>query len=277
MVRATDAFRRGSPARDIAYGPHPRQKLDVFAPSPAPGGDALPLLVFIHGGGWMNGQKEWMAFMAPAILGAPAVFASLSYRLAPESRWPLPLDDCLAATVWLARNAERFGADPAHIFVGGHSAGAHLAAAVAVRHRQVAKTGGTARIRGCLPISGTFDMRFNNVVAGSMEDRIQRNLFVSPADAEDASPLLLVDAETPPFLIAYGERDFPRIRDQGARMAQCLARSGVNHKVLELSGADHFAASLGCVAPTSPWLGAAVRWLRADLPVAHSHTAASHE
>jgi len=276
MARAGAAFRQGAATRDIAYGPHPRQKLDVFTPGPARGA-TLPLLAFIHGGGWMNGQKEWMAFMAPEILGVPAVFASLSYRLAPVSRWPLPLEDCLAATAWLMRNAERFGADLAQVYIGGHSAGAHLAASVAVRHRRLADMGGAARIRGCLPISGTFDMRFSNVAAGSMEDRIQRNLFASPADAEDASPVLLVDAETPPFLIAFGERDFPRIKGQAVRIAQCLARFGVKHEGLEVPGADHFAASALCVEPGAPWIGAAMRWLRANAPHSRSLAAARHE
>jgi acetyl esterase/lipase len=257
MARADDAFRHGAARRDLAYGPHPRQKLDLFLPRGARGG-ALPLLVFIHGGGWMNGQKEWMAFMAPAILALPAAFASLNYRLAPAARWPLPLDDCLAGTAWLVANAARFGVDPARIYLGGHSAGAHLAAGVAVRHRKLAG----ARIRACLPISGTFDMRFANVFAGSMEERIQRNLFASPADAEDASPILAVDAGTPPFLIAWGDQDFPRIKDQGSRLACRLGEAGVRHEVLVLPG-DHFAASAYCVELGAPWLAAAARWIGA--------------
>ncbi len=241
---------------DLAYGPHPRQRLDVFMPkAPAP----LPLLLFIHGGGWMNGQKEWMAFMAPAVAAIPAVFATIDYRLAPGDRWPVLLDDCLTAAAWLTANAARFGADPARLFVGGHSAGAHLAAGVAVRHRRLA--GGT--IRACLPVSGTFDMHFTNVVPGSMEDRIQRHVFASPADADSASPRGLVDADTPPFLIAHGEHDFPRILKQAGMMAETLAAHGVAHEILRLDGADHFGASISAVAPGAPWLEAAARWIGA--------------
>jgi arylformamidase len=258
LARAEGIYRRGAVERDLRYGAHSRQVLDVFLPEAGGRSGHCPLLAFFHGGGWMNGQKEWMAFMAPAVVRIPAVFVTIFYRLAPTFRWPLMGEDCVAALSWTARNAARFGADPDRIFVGGHSAGAHLAAHVAVR---AGSTDAGFRIRGCLPISGTFDMRFGETAPGSMEHRIQTLVLGSPADADDASPLAGVRSATPPFLIACGEHDFPRIRRNAAMMADALAAAGVRHETVVLPGADHFAASEVCVDAGSLWLEAAQRWI----------------
>jgi arylformamidase len=104
----------------------------LFLPATAP---SAPLLVFafIHGGAWTSGCKEWMGFMAPSFVGLPLVFVSISYRKAPDHRLSVQLDDITSALAWITANIDQYGGDPARLFIGGHSAGGHLAALVALR------------------------------------------------------------------------------------------------------------------------------------------------
>src|SRR5258707_13555832 len=98
-----------------------------------------------------------MAFMAPPLASLPAVYVSVSYRLAPKVRWPAPLDDCLAALAWVYKNIRQHGGDPARIFVGGHSAGAQLAAMVTLRRDLYAAHGlPAAAVKACFPFSGLY-------------------------------------------------------------------------------------------------------------------------
>ncbi len=96
---------------DIAYGSEEAQGLDLYLPESDPS-DGLPVLMFVHGGGWRNGYKEWMGFMAPAITCLPAIFVSVGYRLAPEAKFPLPVEDCRNAVKWVYDNIAEHGGDP---------------------------------------------------------------------------------------------------------------------------------------------------------------------
>ena len=121
---------------DCRYGTDYWQKLDVYLPAEPPTGESsgapLPVLLFFHGGAWTSGTKEWMGFMAPALLDAGVIFVSGNYRLAPAARFPEIVDDCVAAAAWVRDNIGRYSGDPERLFVGGHSAGGHLAALVAL-------------------------------------------------------------------------------------------------------------------------------------------------
>ncbi|MGH6797642.1 MAG: alpha/beta hydrolase, partial [Roseiarcus sp.] len=111
-------------AIDQAYGSDYWQKLDIYRPAaPSPG--TLPVLCFLHGGAWVNGCKEWLGFMAPVLTDLPAIFVAVSYRHAPEAKFPSQLDDTLDAVRWVHRNVERHGGDPRKIHLGGHSSGGH--------------------------------------------------------------------------------------------------------------------------------------------------------
>ena len=77
--------------------------------------------MFAHGGAWTHGYKEWTGLMAPVFTAVPAIFVSVSYRLAPENRFPVPLDDCIDALAYVHRHIADHGGNPARIYVGGHS------------------------------------------------------------------------------------------------------------------------------------------------------------
>ena len=252
-----EAIRRGAgiDGTEFRYGDDPYQSLMVFRPQKATG----PVLLFLHGGGWTNGYKEWMAFMAPAMTTAGIVFVSAGYRLAPKAVFPAGFEDAVAAVAWVHRKISEHGGDPRRLFVGGHSAGGHYTALLAVR-RDWQTALGLPRdvIRGCLPVSGVFD--FTEGSGLSMRPR-----FLGPADSgseRPASPLHNIQDKPPPFLIAHGSKDFPHLMRQAEEMEQALAKAGGKVARIVLEGCDHLSASYACGDAQGAWAPAAVKFMQ---------------
>lgn len=244
---------------DCAYGPDYWQKVDVFPPEGA--GDSLvPILLFAHGGAWVSGCKEWMAFMAPVLRKLPLVFVSVSYRLAPMSRFPEPLEDCAKAVRWVYEHASLWHGDRSRIFVGGHSAGGHLMSLLALQPDLLqARALPRGVIKGCVAVSTPFGMRPSDTVIPSEVLELSRQaLFRDPNDAADASPVAHVSSHAPKFLITIGQNDFPFIKEQAPVMRATLEAAGNAVVYQDLAGHDHFATSERCVDPGHPWLGAVV-------------------
>lgn len=248
---------------DIPYGPDPFQQLDLYLPEAStPGAGSWPVLFFLHGGAWTSGTKEWLGFMAPPLISAPAILVSANYRLAPRTRYPAIVDDCFEALAWVHRHIAAHGGDPERLFVGGHSAGAHLAALCALdRARQQAHGLPASAIHGCLAISGTYDFRHREAAPGTMARRIYDTVLARPEDDEAASPICHVGPHSVPFFIAWGERDFDRLLPQAASMAARLRAAGVHVETMAIPGADHFGAHEVCGNPDSAWCATARRWL----------------
>jgi arylformamidase len=234
------------------YGADPYQSLAVFR-APAPNGK---LLAFMHGGGWTNGYKEWMAFMAPAFTVAGVSFATIGYRLAPGHAFPAGADDVIAAVGLLYQSAAEFGYDPARIFLGGHSAGGHYAALLAARRDWQVKAGLPQDvICGCLPISGVYDF-------GAQSGLTNRPRFLGAAGNETfASPIDNIESQPPPFLLAHGDQDFPHLIKQADRMEVALRSAGGDVERLALTGRNHFTASYAGGEADGPWVPEALAWM----------------
>jgi arylformamidase len=230
-----------------AYGADPYQQLLIYRASRPTGA----VLAFIHGGGWTNGYKEWMAFMAPAVNGVGITFVSIGYRLAPLHLFPTGLEDCADGLI-LARTLT----DSAPLFVGGHSAGGHYAALLAVQNHWWRRRGlVTNPLHGCLPISGVYC--FGEGSGLSMRPR-----FLGGADAErSASPIAQITDRTP-FLIAHGDQDFPHLIVQAEAMTQALQAAGNSVERVLLSGCDHFAASYEAGEAKGTWLARAASFMK---------------
>ena len=255
------AFRRTDEAKattrhilDVAYGPEDDQDIDIYLPDDVTATN-VPVFMFIHGGSWTHGYKEWLGFMAPAFTTLPAIFVSVAYRLAPDTKFPLPVEDCRNALKWVYENIGEHGGDRNRIFVGGHSAGGHLAAMLTLE-LDALEASGLPRdvLKACFPVSGVFDL------VGRDEERLGP-LLNSPADARAASPIQLVEGNRTPFLFAIGEIDFPELIPQSHAMAEALRNQSGTVELMDMPGEDHFNISLQGGNPDGPWVTRVREWM----------------
>lgn len=251
-----EVMKRGADVagEEVVLGDDPYRSLAIYR-APSPNGAVLCL---IHGGGWTNGYKEWMAFMAPALgaLGITAV--SLGYRLAPRCVYPAQFDDCADALAWVWRNIADYGGDPNRIAVAGHSAGGHLSALLALREDWQGPRGLPAdAVTAALPISGTYVFGENSGL--SMRPRFLGDPALGHEAA--ASPLTHIRTGAPPFLIAYGSEDFPHLIKQADDFADALRHANIAVETLVLSERDHLGASYASGEAGGPWVRAAAAFM----------------
>lgn len=239
LARATTL----EPVERLAYGPDRGQRLDVYAPA---GARDLPILVFFHGGAWINGHLGWMRFMSSIVTALPAVLVAGTYRLAPRCRWPAQYEDAREALRLVQHQAARFGGSGDRIVLAGHSAGGHLAALVALKRE-------AGLVRACCPVSSSFDLQYGDVPLESHEGRVYRYLFSDRSQDREASPIEFVTGNRVPFHIVWGERDLRHIASTSRAMVDALARDGcpVTHSVV--AGASHFDTHLALARAADPW------------------------
>jgi arylformamidase len=238
----TDAARRALPnSQDLAYGPDPKQRLDLYFPVQAP--RQAPVFLFIHGGGFREGDRRQYGYVAAPLAARGVITAVMSYRLVPHV-YPSQVTDVELAVAWLVKNIGSHGGDPGRIYVGGHSAGAILSALLGVRADwQSARGLPPDIIKGIVPVSGPYDLRG---LAGFVADFI-------PADGPDrvmASPILRI-ARTPPAVVAYGEKEGPYAAGSAAFVDALVARGG-RATLLAMQGMGHDQTALALADATNP-------------------------
>ena len=245
---------------DQSYGSDYWQRLDIYLPTTT-SQSSLPIFCFLPGGAWINGCKEWLAFMAPALTSVPAVLVALSYRHAPAAKFPAQLDDTLEGLAWVHRNIVRWGGDIQRVYLGGHSAGGHLAALATLRRDALAaRELPSGFIRACLPISAPFNLMSDDPVR-----RQKISAFLErPEDVTAASPIAHVKGNRTPFAITYGTEDLPELVPQARQMAAALKVAGSSVELLELDGRNHFNTHEDCAMADSPWVRRVTTLLRED-------------
>jgi acetyl esterase/lipase len=224
---AHDAPAESSVRFDPAHG----LSLDVYRP--ATPRDGAPLVVFFYGGSWQNGSRARYAFAGRALAARGVVAVVPDYRLYPDVRFAAFMNDAARAVAWAHANARALGADPARVFVMGHSAGAQIAALLATDARYLAAEGlAPADLAGVIGVSGPYDVRPDGYP--ELED-----LF-GPRDAWPlARPVNFVDPTDPPFLLLHGEADGTVWPSQSRRMAERLREAGVAVRLREYPGVGH--------------------------------------
>ncbi|MBT5049428.1 MAG: alpha/beta hydrolase [Rhodospirillaceae bacterium] len=270
LARSAEAAESCRTVPDVAFGEDYYQKLDLYLPDEAALAnhqDGVPVILFCHGGGWTFGYKEWNGFMAPALIDLPAIFVSLSYRLAPENKFPAALDDVLAGLSWVYHNIANHGGDSERLFIGGWSAGAALAALATVRRDLYGDYDlPDDVIKACVATSCPYDHRDNNPAPGSTTERLQRQLFTKPEHVAQASAITYVEGLRTPFFISHGENDFPHVIATSLAMRDALTEEGCPVEYHVFSGFDHYDNNLDQGRRGNKWVETVRQWM-ADRPV----------
>lgn len=245
--------------KDIAYidGGDEAQKLDLYLPE-QPSEQPLPLIVHIHGGGWVGGNK-FPCPVAGMVLKGYAV-ASVEYRFSQKAKFPAQIQDCQAAIRWLRAHAKHYNFDTEHLGAIGGSAGGHLSALVGTSggKKAFAPIGGNEeqsdKVQCVCDIFGPSD--FTTVVQQAADDKNVKNIFKfnTPSDpyssligtqlddkpkADAVSPVHYVSKDTPPFLILHGTHDTLVPYAQSVELEAALKSQGIEVWLQKLPGAGH--------------------------------------
>src|SRR5216684_6942629 len=205
---------------DLAYGGSPRERLDLFlAADPK-----APTLAFIHGGYWQMNDKEGTTFLAEGVLPHGINFALLEYTLAPAARLDRIVAEVRRAALWLAEHLGDYGADPARLYVAGHSAGGHL----------TAMTMTLPAVRGGLAISGLYDLEPIRL------NYLNEKLRLDEAEAQRNSPMLNFPPMAGPLIVTYGTAELPELCPQSIDYAQAWVERDLPGHLLPVDGANHF-------------------------------------
>lgn len=235
-------------AIDIPYGTHPLQRLDVIAP---PDAEGLPVLLFFHGGGFTHGTKAWGGFMAPALGNVVLVLAD--YRLIPEVDPATQMEDALSAMRWVAQHIGDWGGDKARLHVGGHSAGAAIAALLALAP--------DAGIAGAICLSTSFNRLAVTGTPGAAYE-----LPPGPIPVDGNAPLAHLRPDiVARFFIAWGgqERQRPRVERSSMAMIEALRDRDVPVEWHFAPDADHFDTHLLFANTEHYWSRALRHWIAA--------------
>jgi len=224
--------------RDIPYADpsQPRQVLDVYSP---PGAKNLPVVFWIHGGGWQTGDKKDVQLKPQAFTEKGFVFVSTNYRLLPDVDMGTLIRDVAKAVRWTHEHIAEYGGDPKRLLVMGHSAGAQLAALICIDDRYLKAEGvPLSAIKGCVPVDGdTFDVpaiievaetrwRTHGLPPAKFSHR--EKFGNDPAKHKDFSAVTHVakDKGIPPFLVLH-VAGHPDVTAQAQRLGNVLKGAGI--------------------------------------------------
>lgn len=225
-------------------GPAGEQKVRIYIPD-APG--PLPVVLYIHGGGFIAGSPEVAEEPNRALANdAGVIVVAAHYRLAPEAKFPAATDDTFAALKWTAENIERYGGDPTRLVVMGDSAGGNLAAVAALRSRDENGPKLSAQVLVYPAIdanSDTASKRYFSegyVITAADMDHFWENYLSEPKDADHpyATPSKASSlSDLPPALVLTNEYEV--LRDEGEDYARQLAQAGVDTTLQRFEGLVH--------------------------------------
>jgi acetyl esterase/lipase len=202
---------------DVAYASDARQKLDVYSPRGASG---APVLVFFYGGSWQAGSKSIYPFLASTLAARGYVVVVPDYRVYPQVKFPGFLEDGAKAIRWTRDNVARYGGDPSRMFAAGHSAGAHIAAMLALDSEWLAGVGLDPRrdLAGLIGVSGPYDFL-------PLKDDTLKIIFEGD-NRPQTQPITFAEGRKPPALLLTGAEDTTVYPRNTKNLAAKLRRSG---------------------------------------------------
>ncbi len=235
--------------RDVPYvmSAHRLQKLDVTVPLAEP---PLPILVYVHGGGWMNGDKSIYRRICAQYAQAGFLVCNINYRLTPQYGFPVLAEDVASAVYWAYSNGPRYGGDSSRIFLAGDSAGAQLASwyAAALKDPALREAAGIGEmvpaesLKGLLLFYGAYDMDNMLETGFPFMKTFYRACFGKDAEARGrmagiASTARHLTSDYPPAFICCGGSD-PLLPESQA-LSRALEELGVPHRDLFLTRPEY--------------------------------------
>jgi acetyl esterase/lipase len=238
--------------RDMAYGPDPRQTLDIYMPTSSDG--PPPMIVFVHGGSWQEGNKTPYGFVGRALAAQGFMVMVINYRLHPAHRYPTFIDDVDLALRWAKTNAASLGGNPDRLFAVGHSAGAYDIA-MAVLSPRYAKD--RPQLAGVVTLAGPFDFL-------PLDSPVTIKVFGGVEDLPSTQPINFPREDAPPFLILHGSADTTVYPRNGVALDKALRSKGVASTLKIYEGVSHVGILLAIAKPfrSTPVLADAVAFMK---------------
>ena len=217
---------------DIVYGPAQRNKLDVYVPN-APVGKPLPVVVFFYGGSWEAGRRQDYQFVAEALTTNGFIAVLPDYRVYPEVVFPAFMQDAAAAVKWTREHIAEYGGDPAQLFVMGHSAGAHIAAMLALDGQYLNEVGMRPQdLDGMIGLAGPYDFL-------PLQSDTLKIIFGPEDERWKSQPINFVDGQNPPMLLVVGTDDKRVLPRNTYNLASKIEAAGGPVEVAEFPGWGH--------------------------------------
>lgn len=227
--------------RGEAFGPDPRQKLDVYVPRRRAEGS--PVAVFFYGGSWDSGRRQDYNWVGRALASRGFVTVVPDYRVYPAVKYPAFLEDGAMAVRWAADHATAYGGDPRRIVLVGHSAGAYNAAMLALDTRYLKAAGvDPGSVKAMAGLSGPYDFL-------PLTDPIAIRTFSGAADLAATQPGAFVNSASPPAFLATGDADTMVYPRNTTRLARRLREAGVAVEERHYPGVDHIRMVLALSRP----------------------------
>ncbi len=227
---------------ELAYGQDPRQTLDVYVPNTlAPNADVV---LFMYGGRWQFGSKEEYRFVANSLAKQGFVTVIPDYRLFPQVDWRDFIMDTAAAYHWVETHIAAYGGNPRRIFIMGHSAGAHMAAIVALDPKLRQKAGSDKAPCGLIGLAGPYDFL-------PISDADVQQVFKSANPLIESQPIFYVDRNAPPMLLLTGADDTTVKPGNTYRMAAAVREKGGTAEVISYPDVAHISIMLALANPLS--------------------------
>jgi acetyl esterase/lipase len=229
---------------NISYGAEPSQKFDIYVPKSTTA--KFPLIIFIHGGAWIAGDKSDVSAIAKFLANQGFVIINMNYRLLPTFTYPAPLEDIQTVLQWAKQNSEQYKIDTAHIGMSGHSAGGHLAALYALTQDKdyIANGNDLPKVYAVAPMAGGYTLegieitykRENTIIA-----------WLKTADPQSLGlPIYQIDSsDNVTFLIVYGDQDTNSPPSQSTMFYDALTAEGVPAELKMYAGRDHLSLVSG--------------------------------
>lgn len=238
---------------DLRYGMGAAERLDVFLP--AASRRPAPVFIFLHGGYWRSQAKEDAPVMAPVFTRAGAAVVTVEYTLMPDATMPELIREVRSALAWVYHHADHYGLDRDRIYVGGSSAGAHLAAMMVQAGWHAGYRLPDNAVKGIVALSGLYDLRpFCEMDSNAW-------LQLEPKSAEQVSPCFHPPAAGMPIILSVGGLETDGFKKQTAAYEAICEAAGAQVEHVAAAHANHFNLLCELAKPDSPLTQATLRMM----------------